>query len=141
MSHMHSPPDCKSDYAFISMLDSYRSSGGLARAQEVFGLFKSRSVLSVATLAQWISGRRVLGLHWHDEVWLPLFQFELQCMNVKPTLEPVLTALNPVFTPWELARWCSQPHRWLDGDSPANSLDVDAPRVLRAACADVTALR
>jgi hypothetical protein len=123
------------------MLESYRSSGGLARAQEVFTLFKHRSDLGVATLARWIARRNVLSLEWHADMWLPLFQFERDCMAIKPSLEPVFAALNPVLTPWELAYWCAQPHRWLDGDSPANTLDTDAPRVLRAACVDRMALQ
>jgi hypothetical protein len=130
------PPSNENDHAFIAMLASYRRSGGLARAQEVFTLFKSRSDLGVATLARWMAQRSVLSLEWHADVWMPLFQFERQRMTIKPVLEPVFAALNPVLTPWELAHWCAQPHRWLDGESPADTLDTDAPLVLRAACAD-----
>ena len=133
-------PGNENDYAFIDMLASYRGGGGLARAQEVFTMFKSRSDLGVQMLARWMAQRTVLSLEWHAEVWLPLFQFERQHMTVKPALEPVLAALNPVFTPWELAHWCAQPHRWLDGQSPADALETDAAGVLRAACADRFAL-
>jgi hypothetical protein len=133
-------PDNEIDHAFINMLDSYRSSGGLARAKEVFNLFKNRSDLGVAALASSIARRGVLSLQWHCELWMPLFQFERQGMTIKPTLEPVFKALNPVFSPWGLAHWCSQPNRWLDGESPADTLDADAARVLRAACADRFAL-
>lgn len=135
------PTSNENDHAFIGMLESYRSSGGLARAQEVFTLFKSRSNLGVETLARWMAQRTVLSVEWHADVWLPLFQFEREHMALKPALEPVLAALNPVFTPWELAHWCAQPHRWLHGDSPANTLDRDATQVLRAACADRLALQ
>lgn len=128
-------PGHENDHAFVGMLEAYRSSGGLARAQEVFTLFKNRSALDVATLAHWMARRSVLSIEWHSEVWLPLFQFERHCMGIKPALEPVLAALNPVFTPWELAHWCAQPHQWLDGCSPADTLDADAAQVLRAACA------
>ena len=131
----------ESDSAFIDMLVSFRSTGGLVRAQEVFTLFKSRNGLGVATLARWIARRSVLSLEWNADVWMLLFQFERHCMNVKPALEPVLAELNPIFTPWELTHWCAQPHRWLDGISPANTLDVDAKRVLSAACADHFALQ
>jgi hypothetical protein len=126
----------ENDHAFIGMLDSYRNSGGLARAQEVFTLFKSRSALGVVTLAHAMAQRTVLSLEWHADVWVPLFQFEHQHMGVKPPLAPVFAALNPVFTPWELAHWCAQPHLLLNGQSPADALDTDATQVLRAACAD-----
>jgi hypothetical protein len=131
----------ESDNAFIDMLVSYRSIGGLARAHEVFTQFKCRNDLGVAALADWIARRSVLSLEWNAEVWMPLFQFERQCMNVKPALKPVLEELNPILTPWELAHWCVHPHPWLNGNSPASALDVDAKRVLRAACADHVALQ
>jgi len=127
-------PGGEDDHAFVGMLNAYRSSGGLARAKEVFNLVKTRSDLGVVALANSIARRNVLSLHWQADVWMPLFQFERQGMTIKPTLEPVLAALNPVFTPWALAQWCAQPNRWLDGQSPADTLDADAERVLRAAC-------
>jgi hypothetical protein len=129
-------PSNENDYAFIGMLDAYRNSGGLARAQEVFTLFKARSDMDVMTLAHSIAQRAVLSLEWHADVWVPLFQFELQHMAVKRALAPVLAVLNPMCTPWELAHWCAQPHRLLDGQSPASALDAGANQVLRAACAD-----
>jgi hypothetical protein len=129
-------PGNENDHSFIGMLDSFRGSGGLARAQEVFTMFKGRSDLGVMTLARWMAQRTVLSLEWHADVWVPLFQFELQHMTVKPAMVPVLAVLNPVCTPWELAHWCAQPHRLLDGQSPADALDAGATQVLRAACAD-----
>ena len=147
--HMQAPAflvgkECQSendiDHAFISILEGYGSSGGLARAREVFALFKSRSGLGVDTLARWIAHRRVLSLEWHGEVWLPLFQFERQHMTLKPALKPVLVALNPVFTPWQLTHWCAQPHCWLNGERPVDALDTDAARVLHAAHIDRYAL-
>jgi hypothetical protein len=99
-------------------------------------MFKGRSDLGVMTLARWMAQRTVLSLEWHADVWVPLFQFELQHMTVKPAMVPVLAVLNPVCTPWELAHWCAQPHRLLVGQSPADALDAGATQVLRAACAD-----
>lgn len=133
-------PDDETGPAFIGMLNLYRRSGGLARAQEVFDRFKSRNGLDATTLARWVARRQVLCLQWNGEVWLPLFQFEYQYMTVKPTLEPVFATLNPVFSPWKLANWCAQPHQELDGESPANALSTSAAQVLRAACADSLAL-
>jgi hypothetical protein len=129
-------PGNENDHAFIDMLDSYRNSGGLARLQEIFALFKSRSDMGAITLAHAMAQRTVLSLEWHADVWVPLFQFELQNMAVKSALAPVLAVLNPVCTPWELAQWCAQPHILLDGQSPADALDAGATQVLRAACAD-----
>jgi hypothetical protein len=129
-------PANESDHAFIRLLDLYRSSGGLARAQEVFTMFKSHNDLGAGTLARWIARRSVLCLQWSADVWLPLFQFDHQCMAIKPAMQPIFTALNPVFTPWELADWCVQPLSCLDGQCPANALDSNPNQVLRAACVE-----
>jgi len=97
-------------------------------------------LLDVAALDRSISQRSVLTLQWQADVWMPLFQFERQSMSIKPTLGPVFAALTSVCTPWALAHWCARPNQWLDGESPADTLDADAARVLRAACAERFAL-
>lgn len=124
------------DRQFMDMLGSYRCNGGLARAQEVFTLFKSRHGADPATLARWIVRRSVISFDWQSKVWIPLFQFNRSNMTLHPGIIQVLAALNPVFGPWELANWFSQPNQWLNHCSPADTFSVDEPAVLRAACAD-----
>ena len=126
----------QADRQFMSMLDSYRCSGGLARAQEVFTLFKSRHGADPATLARWIVSRRAISFDWQSQVWIPLFQFNRVDMTLQPQITPILNALTPVFSPWELANWFAQPNQWLDHATPAGMLIVDTQAVLRAACAD-----
>lgn len=95
----------QTDRQFMTMLDSYRCNGGLARAQEVFTLFKSRHGTDPATLARWIVRRSAISFDWQSKVWIPLFQFNRADMTIQPPIIPILNALNPVFSPWELASW------------------------------------
>lgn len=124
------------DCLFMDMLDAYRCSGGLARAQEIFTIYKSQNGADVATLARWIVKREVISFDWQSKVWLPLFQFNRVRMAPHAGLQPVLAILNPVFTPWETALWFTHPNPWLDGCTPANSLETGAQSVLHAANAD-----
>ncbi len=133
----HGDADCdETDHGFIQLLGRYRKSGGLARANEVFIAFGCCNDLGAATLASWVARRSVLSFHWSGELWLPYFQFEREWMTIKPALQSVLAALNPVYTPWQLGNWWARPNRWLGGESPADAICTDAQGVLRAACAE-----
>jgi hypothetical protein len=48
------------DRRFMEMLDSYRVTSGLARAQEVFTMYEVQNGGDVATLARWIVKRNVV---------------------------------------------------------------------------------
>lgn len=124
------------DRLFMGMLDAYRSSGGLARAQEIFTVYRAQNGSDVATLARWIVKREVISFDWQSKVWLPLFQFNRVHMAPHAGLQPVLAILNPVFSPWEIALWFTQPNPWLEGCTPANSLETRTNAVLHAASAD-----
>ncbi len=127
----------RTDSQFMEMLEAYRQSGGLARAQEVFALFKTRSAAEPSVLARWIVKRNVISVDWQSKVWIPLFQFNREDMTLQTGIVEVLMALNPVFESWELAYWFAQPNRWLeDGGKPADLIRTDAHAVLRAACSD-----
>lgn len=124
------------DRQFMAMLDSYRCSGGLARAQEVFTIFKSHHGTDAATLARWIVKRSVISFDWQSKVWIPLFQFNRIDMSLQPRIAPILSALNPVFTAWELATWFARPNQWLADSTPADMISVDMNAVLDAAYTD-----
>jgi hypothetical protein len=121
---------------FMEMLDSYRSTNGIARAQEVFTMYKVSHGNDVATLARWIVKREVVSFDWQSKVWVPLFQFDRADMSILPGMDSVLSILNPIFDPWEMAIWFSQPNRRLQGKSPALALASDPHGVLNAADTD-----
>ncbi|MBK9574658.1 MAG: hypothetical protein IPO43_19035 [Rhodoferax sp.] len=129
-----------SDDQFMAMLAAYRTGGGLARAPEVFALFKRCSGADVGTLAGWIVNRKVICFDWQSRMWLPLFQFNRLDMMPQAGLRRVLEALTQRFSPWALAQWFAQPNPWLADQSPCDALGQDPPAVLRAACAEVPPL-
>lgn len=124
------------DRQFMALLDAYRNTGGLARAQEVFTMYRARHGADVATLARWIVRREVISFDWQSKVWIPLFQFERTTMTLQPGLNCILTVLNPIFHAEEMATWFAQPSRWLLDQAPADMLGTDADAVLKAACTD-----
>lgn len=124
------------DHQFVVMLDSYRCSGGLARAQEVVALFKRRCGSDLATLASWIVEREVICFEWQSQTWLPWFQFNRADMVPQPELGQVFAELTSVYDSWDLANWFVQPNPWLADRTPVDTLVSDLSAVLHAARAD-----
>ncbi len=129
-------PKTTSDPQFLGLLNAYRPCGGLARASEVFAMFKSHAHLGAATLERAIVTRSVVCFDWQSTTWMPLFQFKSSDMALHPELEPVLRELRPVFDAWEVASWFARDNGWLCGHAPAEMLASDPIEVLNAARAD-----
>jgi len=121
---------------FIALLNAYRTSGGLARAQEVATMFKTHGAHDAATLANWIIKRQVISLEWQGKIWLPLFQFNHLDMSRQAGLAEALSELVVVYDDWDVASWFSLPNPWLQDCTPADSLACAAPEVLNAARAE-----
>lgn len=88
-------PESHADHQFVAMLNGYRGSGGLARADEVLKVLKCHSEAHVARLARWIVKRKVICFEWRSQTWLPWFQFHRLDTTPQPDLEPVFTELTP----------------------------------------------
>lgn len=129
------------DCQFIALLEAYRCSGGLARAQEVFALVQRCQPGKIVMLASWIVNRKVICFDWQSKMWLPLFQFDSFDMTPLPGLDQVLAELTPGYDTWELAKWFVEPNPWLAGQTPADTLVSDLPAVLHAARADPRVIR
>ena len=129
-------PESHADHQFVAMLNGYRGSGGLARADEVLKVLKCHSEAHVARLAHWIVKRKVICFEWRSQTWLPWFQFHRFDTTPQPELAPVFTELTPIFDPWELAHWFAQPNPWLADCTPVDTLRLDPAAVLQAARAD-----
>jgi hypothetical protein len=128
------------DRQFVVMLDAYRSSGGLARAQEILTMFKRRDGPGVAALARWIVSRELICFEWQAQSWLPLFQFKRPDLTPDPRLRPVFAELTQMYDHWELAAWFSLPNPWLAQRAPVDTLRRDHRAVLDAARAERFAL-
>ena len=136
-NHADSPEqEWQSNRQFIAMLNAYRPSGGLARAQEVTAMFKTHGAGEACILAGWIIRRQVISFEWHAKIWLPLFQFNHLDMTRQPGLAEALSELVVVDDDWEVASWFSRPNPWLVDCTPADSLAAAASEVLNAARAE-----
>jgi len=126
----------RSDQAFLALLAAYRSSGGLAHADEVVTLLERRRGLDGGALARWRTERRVVGFGWQSHTWLPRFQFELSGPLPDPGVAAVLAVLGTVFDDWQSATWFARPHPALDERTPAQAIARDLVAVLAAARGD-----
>jgi len=121
---------------FVDLLNAYRRSGGLARAQELAARFQRQGINDISPLAGWLLRREVISIEWQSKIWLPLFQFQPAGMALHPGLSPVLAELVAVYTDWDVATWFTQPNPWLANATPADSLAMGAAHVLDAARAE-----
>lgn len=137
------PSDDSADQQFVAMLDAYRDSGGLYRAQELqkaLGRPTAAGGVGAGLLHGWIRRREVVCFEWQANAWLPWFQFNglgrSPDPQPNPQLQPVLAELNAVYDPWELACWFARPNPWLGDRMPVDALLAHMPEVLHAARAE-----
>ena len=128
-------PAAGRDAQFVDLLNAYRRSGGLARADDVCASIQQHGV-PMTMLARWIAGRELLHFEWQGENWLPLFQFDGIGLQPRPAVGQVLAELADVMPAWQLAQWFVQPNSALAGLCPADALAKDAPAVVHAARTD-----
>ncbi|MDP3824801.1 MAG: hypothetical protein Q8R33_25295 [Burkholderiales bacterium] len=125
-----------SDAQFRGLRAAYGHSGGLARGDDLARLLEDRQQGDFVSLAKVLVGRKVFGFKWHEQLWIPMFQFELRDLSIKTLHRPVLAELTPVFDNWSLADWFARPNSWLCNQSPVQVLGSNLPAVLAAARAD-----
>ena len=130
------PPVRSADQQFITMLDAYRDTGGIARAQELIQMCRSHGGPTVAVIAAWIDARAVICFEWRCYIWLPWFQFHRHDLKPHPQLAPVFAELNAVYEPWDTASWFAEPNPWIADRAPVDALLTDLPGALQAARAD-----
>lgn len=125
-----------SDAQFRGLRAAYGHLGGLARGDDLARLLEDRQQGDCVSLAKVLVGREVFGFKWHEELWIPMFQFELRDLSIKTAHRAVLAELTPVFDNWSLADWFARPNSWLCDQSPVHVLGSNLPAVLAAARAD-----
>jgi hypothetical protein len=124
------------DRQLLSMLAAYQRTGGVATGDEVAGLMQKHWDQAVSTVARWIVGRSALSFTWQSQTLLPLFQFDLTSMSLRPCVTAVLRELACAFDDWDLALWFAEPNSWLGDAVPADLVSTDSNAVLKAAQAD-----
>ena len=118
------------------MVGVYTASGGLSTAEDVEKMLRQCIDQPISTLAKWIVRRSIVILQWRMKTFLPLFQFDLRDMSLRPEPSAVVRELTSAFDDWELACWFSEPNSWLRGERPVERIGVDFAEVLMAARAD-----
>ncbi|HEV7575495.1 MAG TPA: antitoxin Xre/MbcA/ParS toxin-binding domain-containing protein [Caldimonas sp.] len=119
-----------------TMVQFYERAGGLLRSEEVLFLLRRRSSQALSMLARWIVDQRAVTFEWQADRLVPMFQFDLADMSIRPEAAAVLAELAGVFDDVELAGWFAEPNAWLNGRTPVDALEADARAVLDAARAD-----
>ncbi len=115
---------------------SFARQGGVVSAEDAALLMRRHCEQPVSQLARWIVGSHIV--HFNDmcQTWIPLFQFYLDDMSIRPEIGALLAELAPVMEGDELAHWFVTANDWLAGASPLETLEADFSSVLEAARAD-----
>jgi hypothetical protein len=124
------------DSLFIALLNGFRSSGGLQRLSVLQATRRDAWSTDVTeALPARVADRKVLGIAWSYQAWVPEFQFDAHGAT-KWLAAAVFLELTPSHDPWELATWFVTPCTWLQHVRPIDLLDLAPARVLEAARAD-----
>ena len=118
---------------FIALLERFRATGGTAPSEIVVHLLAEHHADTPVSLHRLIANGQVFGFTWRAALWIPIFQFDAEHLNVRPTVKSVLAALPADWSGWTIARWFTTANERLGGHNPVDSLDADANNVLAAA--------
>lgn len=118
---------------FTELLGAYKTVGGTARGEDVACLLKEHLRGDYVSLARLLVAGDVFGFEWRETLWIPMFQFEQQDLELKRGPRQVLARLSGELDGWALATWFTQANDCLGGRRPVDMLDADLPAVLRAA--------
>lgn len=128
--------DLPNAHDFLAMQGAYRSSGGIARSDDLERLRDALCQDALLTLERLIATRRLFGFEWQGSCWIPMFQFDAGDLTLRHGTGRVLAEWDGVLDGWGLALWFCAPSAWLFGQRPVDRLDSDLPAVLAAARTD-----
>lgn len=118
---------------FMEMRQAYRATGGLARGDDIARLLDDHHRGNFISLARLIAGGEVFGFEWRGTFWIPVFQFDLGSLTVKPGPRSVLREVGHGWDGWSLATWYAQANDSLDGRRPVDLIDSNLRAVREAA--------
>ena len=121
---------------FDAMSTAFRQHGGFVSGDEVSHRLRRCAKRLPSTIEHWIACREILNVWWRDQTLMPMFQFDLENMSIRPACAAVVDELKTVFDDWELSLWFATPNIWLADAVPAAVITVDRFAVLQAARAD-----
>lgn len=118
------------------LVSAFQLSGGLMAGDTLSELLRTRTDQPISLLARWIVRRQVVNIPIGSINLLPLFQFDLARMDIKPGIPSVIAELSGAFDDTEIAEWFTRPNGWLANQKPVDCFAVDARSVFQAARAD-----
>ena len=121
---------------FAALLAAYRRTGGTARGDDVARLLDDHRLGEFESLARMLASSQVFGSEWLSTVWIPMFQFELRDLSIKPGAQLVMAELGASFDGWARAAWFALPNSWLNDQRPVDLMDTDLNEVLAVARID-----
>jgi hypothetical protein len=124
------------DRQFLVMQHAFHLTGGMVSGDEMARLLRRHSDQPISMLARWIVAREAVSFEWKSQTLLPLFQFDLSNMSLRPSVTAIVRELADVFDDLPLALWFAEPNAWLADSSPVDVVAVDPAAVLEAARAD-----
>lgn len=125
-----------SSEGFAALLAAFRATGGAANGDDVARLLEDHGIGDFIGLARLIAGAEVFGFEWRNTLWIPMFQFELRDLSVKPEAKQLLKALGDGFEGWACAAWFATPNSWLNLRAPVDLIATHLDEVLEAARTD-----
>jgi hypothetical protein len=124
------------DRAFIALLIAYRPHGGIARLHSLVGGRRIPIDGQEVAIEVLVALGKLFGFQWHDEVWIPMFQFNMPGLTVASGPQRIAKELGRSFYGWALTSWFVRPNSCLAGRTPIDCLNRRLEDVLEAARAD-----
>jgi len=121
------------DTEFVGLQEAYRASGGIARGESLAQRMSLVGPGGYLDLARRIASGELFSFRWHDDFWLPIFQFEPLHLMPREAPRRVLSELHGALDGWAVAHWYVTASLALDDHRPLDLLDSDLPAVLVAA--------
>ena len=124
------------DIVFVAMLPAFRATGGLATGDEVGERFARRQHDGLPKLARRVAAGELISFDWHHSLWLPMFQFDHETMELNERVRQIFCELSGAMTGWEITQWFATPHAALRNAMPVEMLNSQLEAVLDAARLD-----
>jgi hypothetical protein len=124
------------DEQFDAMCANLHPSGGIARGDDLALLLEDHPHGAGVSLAKLIASDQVFGFDRDGTFWVPMFQFELDELRIRPAALKVRAELAAEFDGWEVATWFAEANASLRDRRPVDLLDSNLREVLAAARID-----
>ncbi|HEY4342265.1 MAG TPA: hypothetical protein VGM97_20145 [Steroidobacteraceae bacterium] len=120
-------------FEFKTLQAAFARTGGLATGDQVAQRLLVRSDQAISLIARMIVKRQVVAFEFRASILIPLFQFDIPQMRVRPEVSALLLELNDVLDDWDIALWFSEPNDWLRGSAPVDSFLTDPEATYKSA--------